>query len=96
MSSRCGTRRGLVRIAPVRIVAGLLIAAVVASSACGGGPPAQPSFTPTNVSVSDDAGSPIADDASIEEIQAAFARCAATPATGSLPCLLYTSDAADE
>lgn len=86
--SRCGTDPGLVRTAPVRIATGLLIAvtaAAVASSACGGGSPAQPTFMPTNVPVSEDAGPSIGSDASAEEIAAAFARCGESPATGSFP-----------
>jgi hypothetical protein len=93
VSAGRGTDRGLVRTAPVRIASALLLAAAAApATACGGGSPASPTFSATNVSVSDDAGSfsdaagsSIGGDASIEAIMAGFARCAASPATGSFP-----------
>lgn len=94
-----GTREGLARRRPVRLppllVLALASAAAASASACGGGSPASPTFSPTNAVASDDPDSSLADggdpiDASVASIMASFARCTATPATGSFP-----SDVAD-
>jgi hypothetical protein len=73
-----------VRIVPSALLAG---AVTVAATACGGGSPASPTFTPATPSVSDDAGSSpsLPDGASADDIAAAFARCPASAANGTFP-----------
>jgi hypothetical protein len=85
--ARCGTNAGLVRTAPVRFdsLLVLAVAAAVAASACGGGDPASPTFAPVATSIAADAGSPLAGDGSAVTIEAVFASCGTSPATGSIP-----------
>jgi hypothetical protein len=92
LSRRRGTQPGLVRTAPVRLSALLLIAAAAsaAEAACGGGSPASPTFTPmapvsggSGDAAAEDAGSDLADDAASPA--ADFARCGTSPATGTFP-----------
>jgi hypothetical protein len=80
--ARCGTGPNLVRTAPVRLASVLL---VTAAAACGGGDPASPTFRPTAMSITEEAGTSPGGDASVETIEATFARCDTSPATGSIP-----------
>jgi hypothetical protein len=80
-------RRRPVRLAPFLAVA---LASAAVESACGGGSPASPTFSPTNAVASDDPDASLADDGgmadgSVGAIMATFARCPANPATGSFP-----------
>ena len=90
-----GTREGLVRTsgtsmvrpAAVLFLASLAAVSAAVVSACGGGSPASPTFSPTNAVETD---SPDAPDASLDDapsgVSAAnFATCGTTPATGSFP-----------
>jgi hypothetical protein len=85
--SRCETSAGPARTAPVRLESWLVlaVAAVAAASACGGGDPASPTFVPVARSVTVDAGSSPAGDGSAETVEAVFASCGPSPATGSVP-----------
>ena len=94
LSGRRGTRHGLVRTAPVRLSALLLVAlaAAAAATACGGGSPASPTFRPMaspsgeSVDAAADTGSDPPDDASDAASPAAdFARCGASAASGTFP-----------
>jgi uncharacterized membrane protein len=78
-----------VRLAPLLSLA-LASAAVESASACGGGSPASPTFSPTNaVASADDPDSSLDDsvmaDGSVGAIMTTFARCTASPAAGSFP-----------
>ena len=90
VSGRCQTSAGPARTAPVRldswfVLAVAAVAAGAAASACGGGDPASPTFVPVATSVLVDAGSSPAGDGSAETIEAVFASCGPSPATGSIP-----------
>jgi hypothetical protein len=81
-------RTSSVRLAPLFAIA---VASSVAASACGGGPPASPTFSPTNAVVTADADAPPSGDGSIATdggtvmVAETFARCGTSPATGSFP-----------
>jgi hypothetical protein len=88
--ARCGTDAGLARTAPVRpmswpVLAVAAVAVGAAASACGGGDPASPTFVPIATPVTVDAGSAPAGDGSAATIEAVFASCGPSPATGSIP-----------
>jgi hypothetical protein len=89
-----GTGRRLARIRDVRLTTFLALgAALGAPTACSGGSPAAPTFSPTSSVVSDDAGSSAPEDASGpsaaasdgSSVAAVLAHCGASPATGSFP-----------
>jgi hypothetical protein len=89
LSGRRGTQPGFVRTAPVRFSV-LLLIAVAAATACGGGSPASPTFTPMSGVPGDaaveDAGSDPPVDASDAASPAAdFAKCGASAASGTFP-----------
>jgi hypothetical protein len=69
----------------VHLTSFLLLAVAIAASGCGGGSPAQPTFTPKSMSTEDDAGAFLPDGATPDEIAAAFAKCGASPTAGTIP-----------
>ncbi len=91
VSGRRGTRAGVMRTPRVRRPLWLFLIAA-AATACGGGSPASPTFTPTSVSATSstvadagDAADPPPGDGSIGSILEAFTSCTTSPATGTFP-----------
>ncbi len=74
----------MVRPAAILFLASLAAASATVVSACGGGPPASPTFSPTNAVVTDPPDASL-DDAPSGASAANFASCGTSPATGSFP-----------
>jgi uncharacterized membrane protein len=74
----------MVRPAAVLFLASLAAVSAAVVSACGGGSPASPTFSPTNA-VETDTPDASLDDAPSGVTAVNFATCGTTPATGSFP-----------